>query len=96
MSTEVAPATQGHSLADQPKVFGLFSMVLFSVSAVLVADTVATSAAIGVQGITFWIALAVLFFFPTGSSPPSWAAPGRTKAVSMSGSERRSGPSGAP
>ena len=66
MSTEAVPATQGHSLADQPKVFGLFSMVLFSVSAVLVADTVATSAAIGVQGITFWIALAVLFFLPYG------------------------------
>jgi amino acid transporter len=41
-------------------------MVLFSVSAVLVADTVATSAAIGVQGITFWIVLAILFFIPYG------------------------------
>ena len=66
MSTEVTPAAQGPTLADQPKVFGLFSMVLFSVSAVLVADTVATSAAIGVQGITFWTALAILFFIPYG------------------------------
>ena len=54
------------TLADQPKVFGLFSMVLFAVSAILVADTVATSAAIGVQGITFWVALAILFFIPYG------------------------------
>jgi amino acid transporter len=40
--------------------------VLFSVSAILVADTVGASAAIGVQGLTFWIALAALFFVPYG------------------------------
>ena len=54
------------ALADQPKVFGLFSMILFSVSAILVADTVATSAAIGVQGLTWWLILAVVFFIPYG------------------------------
>jgi uncharacterized BrkB/YihY/UPF0761 family membrane protein len=58
VSTEVTSATQGPTLADQPKVFGLFSMVLFSVSAVLVADTVATSAAnavpSGTPKLTYW------------------------------------------
>ncbi|HQJ26552.1 MAG TPA: APC family permease [Thermoleophilia bacterium] len=49
-----------------PKAFGLVHMVLFSVSAILVADTVATSAAIGVQGLTWWVILAVLFFIPYG------------------------------
>ncbi len=41
-------------------------MVLFSVSAILVADTVAASAAIGVQGLGFWVALGLLFFIPYG------------------------------
>jgi len=58
MSTETAPVKQ--------KVFGLASMVLFSVSAILVGDTIASSAAMGVQGLTFWIILGVLFFIPYG------------------------------
>jgi amino acid transporter len=48
------------------KAFGLLSMVLFSVSAVLVGDTVASSAAMGVSGLTFWVALGLLFFLPYG------------------------------
>jgi glutamate:GABA antiporter len=54
------------SLVEQPKTFRLFDMVLFSVSAILVADTVASSAAIGVQGLSFWVLLAVVFFIPYG------------------------------
>ena len=52
--------------ATKSKTFGLFSMVLFSVSAILVADTVASSAAMGVQGLGFWIVLGLLFFIPYG------------------------------
>jgi len=48
------------------KVFGLASMVLFAVTAILVGDTIGSSAAMGVQGITFWIILAVIFFIPYG------------------------------
>ena len=66
MPTDVQSATSGGTLAQQPKTFGLFSMVLFSVSAILVADTVASSAAIGVQGLGFWIILGLLFFIPYG------------------------------
>ncbi|PKL57752.1 MAG: amino acid permease, partial [Methanomicrobiales archaeon HGW-Methanomicrobiales-5] len=58
MSEQTAPAKN--------KVFGLASMILFSVSAILVGDTIASSAAMGVQGLTFWIALGVLFFIPYG------------------------------
>ncbi len=58
--------TIGSTLDQQPKTFGLFSMTLFAVSAILVADTVATSAAIGVQGITLWVILAIVFFIPYG------------------------------
>ena len=54
------------TLDQQPKTFGLFSMTLFAVSAMLVLDTVATSAAIGVQGLTFWLMLGVLFFILYG------------------------------
>jgi glutamate:GABA antiporter len=66
MASRTNSAEAVTTLADQPKVFGLFSMVLFSVSAILVADTVATSAAIGVQGLSWWLILAVLFFIPYG------------------------------
>ena len=45
MATDLQPGALGGALAEKPKVFGLFSMVLFSVSAILVADTVASSAA---------------------------------------------------
>lgn len=65
MATDLKPAGEA-TLAEQPKVFGLFSMVLFSVSAILVADTVASSAAMGVQGLGFWIILGLLFFIPYG------------------------------
>jgi glutamate:GABA antiporter len=66
MATELTPTAAAPTLDRQPKVFGLFSMVLFSVSAILVADTVAASAAIGVQGLGFWVALGLLFFIPYG------------------------------
>lgn len=66
MTTDADRAATGGTLAQQPKVFGLFSMVLFSVSAILVADTVASSAAMGVQGLGFWIILGLLFFIPYG------------------------------
>ena len=66
MTTDVQSAAAGGSLAQRPKVFGLFSMVLFSVSAILVADTVASSAAMGVQGLGFWMILGLLFFIPYG------------------------------
>lgn len=61
--TTTAPAEPG---GKSKKVFGLLSMVLFSVSAILVADTVGASAAIGVQGLTLWVVLAIAFFIPYG------------------------------
>jgi glutamate:GABA antiporter len=66
MTTDLQTGASGGALAEKPKVFGLFSMVLFSVSAILVADTVASSAAMGVQGLGFWIILGLLFFIPYG------------------------------
>jgi glutamate:GABA antiporter len=66
VTVDIQTAAPGGSLAQRPKVFGLFSMVLFSVSAILVADTVASSAAMGVQGLGFWMILGLLFFIPYG------------------------------
>jgi amino acid transporter len=66
METDVSRTATSGTLDQQPKVFGLFSMVLFSVSAILVADTVGASAAMGVQGLGFWIILGLLFFIPYG------------------------------
>jgi len=58
--------TKASTESRSNKTFGLLSMVLFSVSAVLVGDTVASSAAMGVSGLTFWLVLGVLFFLPYG------------------------------
>jgi amino acid transporter len=66
MATDLQQGAPGGALAHQSKTFGLASMVLFSVSAILVADTVGSSAAMGVQGLTFWILLGLLFFVPYG------------------------------
>jgi len=66
MATDLQTGAPEGTLAHQPKVFGLLSMVLFSVSAILVADTVGSSAAMGVQGLGFWIILGLLFFIPYG------------------------------
>ncbi|MGD0220679.1 MAG: APC family permease [Acidimicrobiales bacterium] len=54
------------SLTDQPKTMGIFSMTLFAVSAIITLDTVATSAALGVESITLYVIFAIAFFLPYG------------------------------
>ncbi len=66
MTGEIRLSGSPATIAAQPKVFGLFSMTLFSVAAILVGDTVATSAALGVQGLSWWVILGLLFFVPYG------------------------------
>ncbi|HHY94142.1 MAG TPA: APC family permease, partial [Firmicutes bacterium] len=44
----------------------MFDLVLFTVCGILVVDTVAASAAVGVQSITWWLISMVLFFIPYG------------------------------
>ncbi len=46
------------------KVLGVRDMVLFSVSAILLLDTLAAGASIGVQSIFWWVVLGVVFFVP--------------------------------
>lgn len=48
------------------KALGLLDLVLFTASAIIVADTVAASAAIGVQAMGWWVLSIVLFFLPYG------------------------------
>jgi amino acid transporter len=56
--------TSGLEALRREKPIRMFDMLLFIVSGILVLDTVAAGAAIGVQGLTFWIILGVFFFLP--------------------------------
>ncbi|MFL0248918.1 APC family permease [Clostridium neuense] len=44
----------------------LLDMILFSVCSIVVLDTVGSSSAMGVQGISIWILALILFFIPYG------------------------------
>jgi len=66
VAADLKAGAPGASLADQPKTMGIFSMTLFAVSAMITLDTVATSSALGVQSITFFILFAIIFFVPYG------------------------------
>jgi len=48
------------------RALGVRDMTLFTVSAILLLDTLAASASIGVSSITWWIILGVVFFVPYG------------------------------
>ena len=45
---------------------GVRDMTLFTVSAILLLDTLAASASIGVSSITWWVILGIVFFIPYG------------------------------
>ena len=45
---------------------GVTDMTLFTVSAILLLDTLSASASIGVSSITWWVILSLLFFLPYG------------------------------
>ena len=55
--------TAGH---PHQRTFGVRDMTLFTVSAIVLLDTLAASASIGVSSITWWCLLGVLFFIPYG------------------------------
>jgi amino acid transporter len=63
-----APAAEIELLQAQsrPRILGLAPMVLFSVSAMITLDSVATIAAIGWRGIAVFVALAAIFYAPYG------------------------------
>lgn len=49
-----------------PKVLGLRDLVLFTVSAILLLDTLAASASIGSSSLFWWVFLGVIFMLPIG------------------------------
>lgn len=49
-----------------PKVLGLPDLVLFTVSAILLLDTLAASASIGASSLFWWLFLGCFFLFPIG------------------------------
>ena len=48
------------------RALGVRDMTLFTVSAILLLDTLAASASIGVSSITWWVILGIVFFVPYG------------------------------
>ncbi len=54
------------SKKDLPKVLGLPDLVLFTVSAILLLDTLAASASIGVSSLFWWLFLGTVFLIPIG------------------------------
>ena len=55
-----------HGSAQHIKTVGVGDMTLFTVSAILLLDTLAASASIGVSSITWWVIMGVAFFIPYG------------------------------
>ncbi len=53
-------------MQTQAKVLGRRDMTLFTVSAIVLLDTIASSAAIGVSSLTWWAILGVIFLLPMG------------------------------
>lgn len=51
---------------ELPKVLGLRDLVLFTVSAILLLDTLAASASIGVSSLFWWLFLGAFFLIPIG------------------------------
>lgn len=54
------------STRELPKVLGLADLVLFTVSAILLLDTLAASASIGLSSLFWWLFLGVIFLIPMG------------------------------
>ncbi|WP_238946900.1 APC family permease [Seongchinamella unica] len=55
-----------HSGSHHIRTMGVRDMTLFTVSAILLLDTLAASASIGVSSISWWLIMGVIFFIPYG------------------------------
>ena len=53
-------------MSQHKKTLGVVDMTLFTVSAILFLDTLASSATMGAAAITFWLVFSVIFFLPFG------------------------------
>jgi len=61
-----APGTLGSSCAPFKRVLGRADLLLFSVSAILTIDTLASAASMGVTWFTWWGVTMLVFFIPYG------------------------------
>jgi amino acid transporter len=64
--TEVQPVTSGPERVQRRRVMGIVDVTLFTVSAMLVVETLTASASIGPKTIAWWILAIVLFLIPYG------------------------------
>jgi amino acid transporter len=60
------PAAQNEERVKRRRVMGIFDVTLFTVSAMLVVETLTASASIGPKTIAWWILALVLFLIPYG------------------------------
>ena len=76
------------------KVLKLPDLTLFTVSAIVLLDTLAASASIGASSLTWWLLLGVLFCYPLGLSLPNLGQAIQLKAGYMFGSKKLLGKNG--
>jgi amino acid transporter len=62
---DASPTPAGEAPPERKRVLGLRDATLFTLSAILVVDTLTASAAIGVQTIGWWVLAIVLFLIPS-------------------------------
>lgn len=68
-SVQRSAAAPGAARGPEPvfkRTLGLFDLTLFTVSAIVLLDTLAVTASIGVSSVSWWLLLAVLFAVPIG------------------------------
>lgn len=66
MSTETATTGNPQARGERRRVMGILDVTLFTVSAMLVVETLTASAAIGTKTIAWWILAIVVFLIPYG------------------------------
>jgi amino acid transporter len=65
-STQMQPAAQSEERVQRRRVMGIFDVTLFTVSAMLVVETLTASASIGTDTIAWWLLAIVFFLIPYG------------------------------
>jgi glutamate:GABA antiporter len=65
-STQMQPAAQSEERVKRRRVMGIFDVTLFTVSAMLVVETLTASASIGTDTIAWWLVAIIFFLIPYG------------------------------
>ena len=66
MSTEAAQISSGSARSPRRRVMGLRDITLYTVSAVLVVETLTSSASVGTKTLAWWLVFLIIFYVPYG------------------------------